>query len=555
MLCMMHVRNFAIIESVEVEFSTGMNVMTGETGAGKSILIDALGLVLGERATTDVIRAGQSRAEIAASFEPGESAQAWLEARALDAGGECHLRRVIAEDGRARGFINGNPATMQSLRELGALLVNIHGQHEHQSLTRSEVQRDLLDARGDYDKLLARVETAWQRWREAKDALEEVENASTEDADRAEFLRFQLAELDALGIAEGEFETLETERLKLANATSIAERGQSALEALYDGEPTNALSLLAAASKAVEGLAELAPELGEAAELLNAAEANIGEAGGLLQRFLSSAEADPARLTEVEQRSDEIRTQARKHRIEPEQVFQQAEHLRSALSTIDNAENEIESLRAALTAASDDYAKLASQLSKSRQRAAKTFGEEVTTDMQALGMQGGRFRVVIESPIDAAPRQYGMDQVRFEVAANPGQPPQPIAKVASGGELSRISLAIQVAAGQRKGVGSMIFDEVDSGVGGGVAEVVGKKMRGLASACQVLAVTHLPQVAGQAHHHLRVSKMTDGKSTKTKIIPLSLDERVEEIARMLGGVEITGTTRDHAREMLQTAAS
>ncbi|MEO1581908.1 MAG: DNA repair protein RecN [Pseudomonadota bacterium] len=555
MLCMMHVRNFAIIESVEVEFSIGMNVMTGETGAGKSILIDALGLVLGERATTDVIRAGQSRAEIAASFEPGESAQAWLEARALDAGGECHLRRVIAKDGRARGFINGNPATMQSLRELGALLVSIHGQHEHQLLTRSEVQRDLLDTRGDYDTLLTKIETAWHRWREAKEALEQVETASTDDADRAEFLRFQLAELDALGVAEGEFQTLEAERLKLANATSIAERGQSALEALYDGEPTNALALLAAASKAVEGLAEMAPELGEAAELLNAAEANISEAGGLLQRFLSSAEADPARLSEVEQRSDEIRTQARKHRIEPERVFQQAEHLRSALSTIDNAEHEIESLRVALTAASDYYEKLARQLSKSRQRAAKSFGEEVTTDMQTLGMQGGRFRVVIESPIDATPRQHGLDQVRFEVAANPGQPPQPIAKVASGGELSRISLAIQVAAGQRQGVRSMIFDEVDSGVGGGVAEVVGKKMRGLANACQVLAVTHLPQVAGQAHHHLRVSKMTDGKSTKTKIIPLSMDERVEEIARMLGGVEVTGTTRDHAREMLQTAAS
>ncbi|MEM6819305.1 MAG: DNA repair protein RecN [Pseudomonadota bacterium] len=555
MLCMMHVRNFAIIESVEVEFSTGMNVMTGETGAGKSILIDALGLVLGERATTDVIRAGQNRAEIAASFEPGELAQAWLEARALDAGGECHLRRVIAEDGRARGFINGNPATMQSLRELGALLVNIHGQHEHQALTRSEVQRDLLDARGDYAKLLANIENAWQRWRDAKDALEQVETASTDDADRAEFLRFQLAELDALGVTEGEFETLETERLKLANATSIAERGQSALEALYDGEPTNALALLAAASKAVESLAELAPELGEAAELLGAAEANISEAGGLLQRFLSSAEADPARLTEVEQRSDEIRTQARKHRIEPEQVFQQAEHLRTALSTIDNAEHEMETLRATLAAANDEYEALAKQLSKARQRAAKAFGQEVTADMQALGMQGGHFRVVIDSPVDATPRQHGLDQVRFEVAANPGQPPQPIAKVASGGELSRISLAIQVAAGQRKGVGSMIFDEVDAGVGGGVAEVVGKKMRGLASACQVLAVTHLPQVAGQAHHHLRVSKMTDGKSTKTKIIPLSLDERVEEIARMLGGVEITGTTRDHAREMLQSAVS
>lgn len=554
MLCMMHVRNFAIIDEVQVEFTAGMNVLTGETGAGKSILIDALGLLLGERATTDVIRADQDRAEIAATFEPGEAAREWLVDRALDAGDECHLRRVIARDGRARGFINGNPATMQNLRELGGMLVNIHGQHEHQALTAAQTQRALLDARGDYGALLADVSGAWQQWRDANEALEALRNASSEDADRSEFLRFQLSELDVVAVEAGEFERLEVERLKLASATDVAERGERAMQALSEADSTNALALIATSLREIEPLAELGSDITEILSMLREAETSVNEASIGLQRFLSSAEADPARLAEVERRTDDIRSLARKHRCTPDEIHTQAERLRHELSKLDNATYEAEALEQTLDQSRAAYDKLSRALSKKRIAAAKRFSQEVSNDMQALGMQGGRFEVGVTSEAETTPQAYGIDQIRFEVTANPGQPLQRLAKVASGGELSRISLAIQVAASQRKGVASMIFDEVDSGVGGGVAEVVGRKMRDLAATHQVLAVTHLPQVAGQAHQHLKVTKMTDGKTTRTKIVSLSFDERIEEIARMLGGVEITATTREHAREMLASAS-
>ncbi|MEL7024738.1 MAG: DNA repair protein RecN [Pseudomonadota bacterium] len=555
MLCMMHVRNFAIIEEIEVEFAAGMNVLTGETGAGKSILVDALGLLLGERASADVIREGQDRAEIAAIFEPTTEAKAWLEERAMEAGDECHLRRVISRDGRARGFINGNPATMQSLRELGAMLVNIHGQHEHQALTQSDVQRRLLDARGDYADKLAKTATAWQRWRAARDARLSLESESSDQADRIEFLQFQLAELDSVAAQPGEFEALESERLRLASATDIAERGERALAALSEGEPDNAVALLATATREIEALADLGGEISEALVLLNEAQTSLGEAATTLHRFVASTEHDPNRLTEVERRSDSVRALARKHRVAPEQVHAQAEALRAELERMENADSALEQQIEAEQTTRADLDKLLKPLSRARRKAANAFSDQVSDDMHALGMQGGKFVVTIETDEAAEPQIHGQDRVRFDVSANPGQAPQSLAKVASGGELSRISLAIQVAAGQRKGVASMVFDEVDSGVGGGVAEVVGSKMRDLADSCQVLAVTHLPQVAGQAHHHLRVSKMTDGKTTKTKIVPLSSDERVEEIARMLGGVEITGTTRKHAREMLRMATS
>ncbi|MEL7312265.1 MAG: DNA repair protein RecN [Pseudomonadota bacterium] len=548
---MMHVRNFAIIEEVEVEFAAGMNVLTGETGAGKSILIDALGLLLGERASTDVIRAKQERAEIAATFEPTQAAKAWLSQRAMDAGDECHLRRVIAQDGRARGFINGNPATMQNLRELGALLVNIHGQHEHQALTLQDVQRQLLDARGDYEDKLQATAAAWEAWSTSRDARRTLESQSTDQADRIEFLQFQLAELDNVAAQPGEFESLETERLRLASATDIAERGERAMRALSEGEPDNAVALLATAIREIENLAELGGEISDALALLNEAQTSLDEAAITLQRFMASTEHDPARLSEVEQRTDAIRSIARKHRVEPEAAHAQAASLRDELSRLQNADFALDQLLAEEREKRTELDRQLGPLSRARQKAAKAFSAQVSADMNALGMQGGKFSVIVDGDEQREPQIHGRDRVQFQVSANPGQPLQALAKVASGGELSRISLAIQVAAGQKKGVASMIFDEVDSGVGGGVAEVVGFKMRDLAQSCQVLAVTHLPQVAGQAHHHLRVSKMTDGKSTKTKIVALSEDERVEEIARMLGGVEITKTTREHAREMLR----
>ena len=554
MLTLMHVRNFAIIDEISVEFAPGMNVLTGETGAGKSILVDALGLVLGARSSADVIRADAERAEIAAVFEPNAAALQWLGEQALDAGSECHLRRVIARDGRARGFINGNPASMQSLRQLGALLVNIHGQHEHQTLTQADVQRRMLDERGDYTELLAATASDWAAWHAAREALQAVQSDDADQAERAEFLRYQLRELDELGLAEGEYATLEAERRRLANAGDYAERGQSALSALSEADDANVQALLAAAHRAIDALADDEPAMAEVARLLDEAQTSVSEATADLQRFLSATEADPSRLQTVEARLDAVLALARKHRIAPEAVHAQADALREALELIDTAESRLGELADRVDATRAALDATLATLTRSRVQTAGSFATEIAADMQRLGMQGGRFEVEVE-PLAGDPQPHGQDRVRYLVSANPGQPVQPLARVASGGELSRISLAIQVASGQRQGVASLVFDEVDSGVGGAVAEVVGRKMRALSTDCQVLAVTHLPQVAGQAHHHLKVSKVTDGETTRTRIVALSEDERVEEIARMLGGLKITATSRRHAREMLAAGES
>ncbi|MEM8547376.1 MAG: DNA repair protein RecN, partial [Pseudomonadota bacterium] len=505
MLSTIHIRNFAIIDSVEVEFGSGMNVLTGETGAGKSILIDALGLALGARAASDGVRAGETRAEISASFNLDEApaAAAWLTTQELDADGECILRRTVGADGRSRAFINGSPVAAQSLRELGDLLIRIHGQNQHQHLQKSVHQRELLDGHGHLTEQRQAVAEAHAEWQAATTALLALQDAQAQREERLAFLAFQIDELETLGLEAGEYAQLVPERDRLANSGQLMEAADAALQTLYDSETANAQALLADTLRAATRIESLDPSFTEAATLLREAEASIGEAAESLRRYLADVDSDPARHEFVEQRVADIVRLARKHQVEPEQLTSMLRELDDERVTLTDADEHLTALANAAEMALAKLKRRADALSAARQHVAERMAADITASMQTLGMDGGTFAIDVTSLESEAPATHGQDRITFQVSANPGQPLQPIARVASGGELSRMSLAIQVAAGRADGVACMIFDEVDAGVGGAVAEMVGKRMRELAGACQVLAVTHLAQVAGQAHHHLK----------------------------------------------------
>jgi DNA repair protein RecN (Recombination protein N) len=554
MLTSLQVRNFAIIDQVEVEFSPGMTVLTGETGAGKSILVDALGLVLGERGGSGLVRAGAKRAEFTAEFDlqnlPG--ARHWLEEQMLDLDDECNLRRVINADGRSRAFINGNSVPQQSLKTLGEMLLDIHGQHFHQSLGHKSVQRDLLDYFGGLVDLSVATEAAFSDWQDLAKQLSDLESANADRVSKLELLRFQISELDALDLGPDEIVTLSQERQKLQNSGRLAEGVHRALQQIYDGDPTNAQSLMADATHAIDSLCAFDKSLQSALSLLQDANIQIAETVDLLRRYADDLDMDPARQNWVEERLDAIQTIARKHRIEPEEIDKLYQQLKEQLDDLENAQERGAELEKSVKRAESGYRKSAGRLSTGRKKAAKAFSSAVTDAMSNLGMPGGIFDARVSSRDISDPRPWGMDDVEYQISANPGQEPQPLSRVASGGELSRMSLAIQVIASDGSAIPTMVFDEVDSGVGGGVAEMVGLRLRELGQTRQVFCVTHLPQVASLASNHFRIMKITDGKSTKTGITQLGKDERIEELARMLGGVEITKRTREHAAEMLHS---
>jgi DNA repair protein RecN (Recombination protein N) len=554
MLTSLQVRNFAIIDQVEVEFSPGMTVLTGETGAGKSILVDALGLVLGERGGNGLVRAGAKRAEFTAEFDlqnlPG--ARHWLEEQMLDLDDECNLRRVINADGRSRAFINGNSVPQQSLKTLGEMLLDIHGQHFHQSLGHKSVQRDLLDYFGGLVDLAVATATAFSDWQDLAKQLSDLESANADRVARLELLRFQINELDALDLGPDEINELSQERLKLQNSGRLAEGVHRALQQIYDSDPTNAQSLLADATRTIDSLSGVDESLQPALNLLQDANIQISETVDLLRRYADDLDMDPARQNWVEERLDAIATIARKHHIEPEEIDQLHQRLKQQLNDLEHAEERGAELAESTRQAESIYRKSARRLSTGRNKAAAAFSTAVTDAMSNLGMPGGVFAARVSSRDIKDPRPWGLDDVEYLISANPGQELQPLSRVASGGELSRMSLAIQVIASDGSAIPTMVFDEVDSGVGGGVAEMVGLRLRELGQTRQVFCVTHLPQVASLASNHFRIMKITDGKSTKTGITQLGEDERVEELARMLGGVEITKRTREHAAEMLRS---
>jgi DNA repair protein RecN (Recombination protein N) len=553
MLTRLQVRNFAIIDQIEVEFGAGLTVVTGETGAGKSILVDALGLVLGERGGTGLVRTGALRAEFGAEFDVSAQPEAknWLLAQALDADNDCLLRRVIGEDGRSRAFINGNAVPLQSMKELGEKLLDIHGQHFHQSLGRRGVQRDLLDHFGGLQALRLSTAAAFADWQRLLERLEQLEGAEADRATRLDLLAFQARELDGLGLSPGEFDSLQAERQRLKMGGVLVEGVTRALQAIYDDETANAQSLLAIAAHELESVGAIDAELDAVQAMLQEASIQVSEAADSLHRYSDSLDTDPARRDWVEERLDAIQALARKHRVDANGLPQLYERLLGELDELTNAEATGARLTKEAAEAKAKYLAEAALLSRGRRKAAAAFAAQVTEAMRGLGMPGGVFEISLSPLSEVDARAWGLEDVEYLISANPGQSPMPLARVASGGELSRMSLSIQVIASDGSAIPTMVFDEVDSGVGGGVAEMIGRRLKGLGATRQVFCVTHLPQVASLADHHFRIVKTSDGKSTRTEIAELGREERVEELARMLGGVKITKRTRAHAAEMLE----
>lgn len=555
MLQQIRVSNYAIIDEAELELGGGLTVLTGETGAGKSILIDALGLVLGDRADASAVRQGASRAEITACFDLRDRHDVldWLQDQEMDADGECVLRRVISREGRSRGFINGCQVPMQTLRTLGEMMVEIHGQHEHQHLTRRANQRALLDGFGGHGEELAAVSKAAAQVSGLEAELEALRAARADRDSRLDLLRYQVSELEGLALAEGEARALEIEHQRLANTGRLAEGADSVLSLIYEDEAGAAQQRLARSGDTLSRLADLDPELTPLHKLLEEAEIQVNEAADGLRRYLADLDMDPARLEFVGNRLAEIGQLARKHQTEPEALPARLDMLRAELEALQDDAVTLRDREKALAEAVEAYGAAAAALSERRREAARRMGDSVTAAMRQLGMPGGRFEISVTADEPGRVTAAGRDRIEFLVTANPGQPAAPLSKVASGGELSRISLAIQVVATADSGLPCLVFDEVDAGVGGGVAEIVGRRLRDLGDGRQVLCVTHLPQVASQSHHHVRVSKLASARTTRTTLTALNDDEKVEELARMLGGVEITATTRRHAREMIDQA--
>ena len=555
MLMNLQVRDFAIVEKIDIEFEPGMTVLTGETGAGKSILVDALGLVLGERGSAQLVRDGAKRAEFAAEFDVSglQHVTAWLDEQALDQEGECLLRRVINADGRSRAFINGNAASLSQLKSLGEQLLDIHGQHFHQSLGRRPVQRDLLDHFGGLLEQRADTATSFSEWISVADRLKTLLDADADRASRLDLLTFQLQEMDSLAVADGEPGELHLERQKLQNSGRLADGVSTTLDALMDGDLSNANSLIAEATRALESLTEFDASLAPLVEMLNSASIQVSEAAESLRRYGDSIDMDPRRRDWVEERLDALQAIARKHRISLDELPALQTRLRNEHDELTNSAERGRELELQVASLKKAFLENAEALSKARAKAAKAFSSAVTDAMSGLGMPGGTFAVALSRRDLESARPWGIDDVEFLISANPGQKPQPLSKIASGGELSRMSLSIQVIASDGSAIPTMVFDEVDSGVGGGVAEMVGRRLQEIGGNRQVLCVTHLPQVASLADHHLRISKVTDGKSTRTGLQVLGKSERIEELARMLGGVEITRKTLDHAEEMLAGA--
>jgi DNA repair protein RecN (Recombination protein N) len=553
MLTYLHILDFAIIDQLELDVRAGLTVLTGETGAGKSILVDALQLIAGGRAGAEVVRHGAQRAEVTATFELAQAPRelkSWLEDQSITVEQELSVRRVVTTDGRSRAYLNGQSVTVQQLREAGNILLDIHGQHEFQTLTRSAGQRELLDAYGRHEGAVGEVGIAHRVWLKLLNAALELEAKARDRDARLALLRYQAQELAALGLTAGEFASLSEEATRMANRGRLTDSVQGALGHLYEEDAGSAHAAVSRALQQLKSVAALDPGIAAVVPLVDGAAIQIREAAREMQHYLDAQDFDAARQDQVQRRLAAIEDLARKNRVAPAELHTRAAELDTELKQLESAESDLATVRTDLAAALERYREQAKLLSARRATAARALAKTVTNHMQQLGMAGGRFQIDV-SPLESTePQAHGVDQVEFRVTANPGQPMRPLSKVASGGELARLSLAVQVACAGRDSR-CMVFDEVDSGIGGAIAEIVGRELRTLAEHAQVLCVTHLPQVASQGHHHLRVNKLTDGKTTRTSLVDLSANERVEELARMLGGVDITAKAREHAQEMLR----
>ena len=553
MLRLIKVKNYTVIDEVEVNLQSGLSVMTGETGAGKSILVDALGLALGNRADASTVRPGTERAEISVIFEFSidHPAMSWLIEHGLDNEESCLLRRVIYAEGRSRAFINSTPVTRQDLRTLGALLVNIHGQTAHQALLHGTAQKEILDDHGNTNLLAKEVAKNFSSWQSLNAELN-VENKNKGDRQlKLELLNFQIEELETLSLKEGEVESLETERNRLAHVDRLSNSLNKILEDIYERDEASAHQLVSAAHRSLDSLSELDFSLSEPLEQLNQIEIQIRDTAIELLRYRDDLEPDPHRLEWIETRLSKARELATRNKIESKNLFNLLDHLKNKIEKLKNASDSLQTLSKSVEQAKDLYMQTATQLTKIRTDNASSLSKAVTSQIVELGLPHGRFRAVVKEKTIEQADATGLDSVEFQVVLNPGQNFGALSKVASGGELSRISLALEVVSAGTLGVSTLVFDEVDAGIGGGVAEIVGRRLSDIANKRQVLCVTHLPQVASQGLHHFRIHKLTDGKPTRTTVRILQSKERVEELSRMLGGVEITDTTRAHAQEMVQ----
>ncbi|CCE23561.1 MULTISPECIES: DNA repair protein RecN [Methylotuvimicrobium] len=552
MLLNLSINDLAVVKTLNLDVNTGMSVLTGETGAGKSILLTALGLALGDRADSGYIRPNSKRAEINLEFDLSDAplAKKWLEENELDDDQHCLIRRVINHDGRSKAYINNRPVTLQTLQELSEKLVEIHGQHAHLTLLHSDEQRRLLDVFAGNQALLDQVDTHFHQWQQTHKELQALKKASADRTEREELLRYQLDELQQLDLNNFNYAELTEEHSKLAHLEEILATGHRQLDLLYENDEQSLNRLLLQSTHALNDLTRFAPDIESINGILNEAQIQIEEAAHQLRRYLDSLEADPLRLESLENQIGIIQSLCRKHHVQPEELPELAFGLEQELNNLTHSGERIEELTEKTERLLAAYHELAAQLTRKRQQGGQLLQERISAMIKELGMPQGDFIVQV-SPLGAThPRADGQDKVEFLVSANPGLPAKPLSKVASGGELSRISLAIQVTTSHDKTTPTMIFDEVDSGIGGGIAEIVGQKLRALSLNRQVMCVTHLPQVASQAHHHLYVSKNNRSDITTSNVRPLAPEERVEEIARMLGGVNITENTLAHAREML-----
>lgn len=551
MLVHLSVNNFAIVKSLQLELSSGMTTITGETGAGKSIAIDALGLCLGDRAEAGMVRQGEEKTEVCASFQLDNNIHAtrWLEDNELLDGSECILRRIITKDGRSRAFINGSPVPLSQLKSLGQHLINIHGQHAHHQLMKSDYQLSMLDQYAGHLELIKKSRTHYQEWRLAKNRLDELKQNSQENQAQKQLLEYQIKELNELSIGEDEFTELEQEHKRLSNSGELATSCQTAIHTLYEGEDINAMQLLQSANQALAELAELDSTLNTLPSMIDEAIIQIEEANNELRNYLDKIEVNPERMAYVEERFSKVMSISRKHHVMAEELYSHHQDLLKQIEALDCSDEKLDTMAEDVEKRHLKFITSAEKLSKSRSRYAKELNKLISQSMHELSMEKAKFCIDVEQDHNHT-SPLGIDHITFLVSTNPGQPLQPIAKVASGGELSRISLAIQVITAQKVDTPSLIFDEVDVGISGATAAVVGKMLRTLGQSTQVLCVTHLPQVAGCGHQQLFVAKQTKAGKTETQMNALNEEQRVSELARLLGGSQITESTLANAKELL-----
>lgn len=554
MLTQLTIRNFAIASHLEIDFHAGMTVLTGETGAGKSILLGALGLSLGDRADSDLVRFGEAKAEICASFDISSipQAKAWLEERDLEQDNECILRRVVTAEGRSRAYINGRTSTLADIKILGEQLIDVHSQHEHQSLLVKEKHRALLDDFAGNATLAKEVREHFQAWQRQAQKYDMLINNQEETEARLQVLTFQVDELDKLALQDGEIELLEAEQNRLANAEVLLKGAHEAIECSTN-EDGGALSTLLRAKQALINLPSEDPTLSESLNMLEEASIQIDEATANLRHFIDGFDLNPARLSEIEERLSTAYQLARKHRCQPEELIGVHLKLSEELSSLSGGDQDLATLEQEIADLKAAYMTLAQKLRTQRLEHALLLESAIGDQLALMSMQNVIFKAQVDPLDERNANINGVDDIEFLISTNPGQPPKALAKIASGGELSRISLAIQVVLAQKSSVPSMVFDEIDVGIGGGTAEVVGRLLKQLGSKGQVICITHQAQVASQGEHHLKISKSLENEAVHSAVEPLDQSERVEEIARMLGGIEITEQTKAHASEMLSLA--